>query len=337
MKVIPDNAQALGLRTRQEDSFAFSSFENHSSIKTKGYLAIVADGMGGMSNGKEASQIAVQSFLDFYLNDIHSEGTGELLQNAIQKANEMVQKKAVEIGKEDTIGTTLVAAAIVENKLYWISVGDSRIYLYRKSELIQLTEDHNYAKFLSQEVLNGNMKKEDADLHPQKNALTSFLGLPFLSEIDFNVQPLQLEEGDIILLCSDGLHGFVLEEEISAVLQQKEAYSAQALIDFVLEKKHPFQDNVTVATLTCAAMIEQVINTHHQPHQLTPKQSSTKKWQLLTLLLLFTMIGIGTFFGIKYVKKIEWELPKIEWNPFKQEQEIENKKQLDENKEGDQK
>lgn len=330
MKVIPDNAQAIGKRQRQEDSFAFSNFNDPDTFLLKGYLAIVADGMGGMSNGKEASQLAVLAFLECYQNSDDTFDTPELLQNCVQYANEKVRNTAIEKNLEDKMGSTLIAASIKKDALYWVSVGDSRIYLYRNPELIQLTEDHQYAKFLYREVLDGNMTKAEADSHPQKNALTSFLGLPFLSEIDMNVKPLTLERGDTILLCSDGLHGFVTDEEIAKILQENRAQAAQALMDHVLEKKHPQQDNVTIATLTYFPESNQELQPLNTVEETARKQSFFKKSIIaFVIIFVFIFIGVIAFFTLKPASPEKWTFPNMDWNLFNQEKNVEK-----ENEEG---
>lgn len=295
MKIIPDNAQAIGTRERQEDSFAFSSFDNPEFIKEKGYLAIVADGMGGLFYGKEASEMAVQSFLESYQSYISFESIMDLLHLSLQDANKMVRNMAVEQEKVDQTGTTLAAATIIEGSLYWISVGDSRIYLYRNGELIQLNEDHQYSKLLYEEVMKENITVEEANSHPQRNALISFLGLPSLPEIDFNVKEMPLENGDIVLLCSDGLHGFMTDEEIAAILKENNPYPAQPLIDFVLQKKHPYQDNITVATLTYEK--EEAPPAPELPVEVTKQKKVSLT--IILYILFFFIIGAGVYFGIK--------------------------------------
>ena len=122
---------------------------------------------------------------------------------------------ARQAGLEGQTGSTLAAAVIKDDELYWVSVGDSRIYLYRRGEMTQLTTDHDYARELAREAALGNISPEEAATHPQRQALTSYLGLPFLSEIDRNEDPIILEPGDRILLCSDGLYKTIPDEEIS--------------------------------------------------------------------------------------------------------------------------
>ena len=157
---------------------------------------------------------------------------------------------------EGQIGTTLAAAVIKDDEFYWASVGDSRIYLYRRGRLIQLTTDHDYARELAREVELGRISPEDAANHPQCRALTSYLGSPFLQEIDRNEDPVILEEGDRILLCSDGLYKTLPEEEILKLLDDEPQHAADNLIEATLARGKTTQDNVTVVILACEVELE---------------------------------------------------------------------------------
>lgn len=249
MLIRPDNAQHIGAREQQEDSFGFSSFDQTEIIHNRGFAAVLADGMGGMTHGREVSQLAVQTFLSYFQDLSKEEDIPNLLRNSLIYANEGVQRFAENQGLQNQVGSTLIAATVKNGNLFWISVGDSRIYLFRQNELIQLTEDHIYAKVLNEEAAMGKITKEEAENHPQKGALTSFLGLEDLNEIDQNFIPFPLHVGDRVLLCSDGVYGFISEDEILKVLSEVQDEACETLIMKVLEKKHLFQDNITAVLL----------------------------------------------------------------------------------------
>lgn len=256
MEIIAGNAQHIGARELQEDSFGFSSFQNEQVMMNRGCLAIVADGMGGMALGREASGTAVQSFLHYY-QDLTKEGAiPQLLKDSLLYSNQMVCRLAREKGLDNQLGTTLIAAVIKEEHLYWISVGDSRIYLFRDGKLTQLTQDHVYANHLYEEVAGGSMTIDEVESHPQKDALTSFLGLDELTEVDVNVKPFPLSAGDRILLCSDGLFGFTSEADLTRILIQNEEDACQSLVDHIVAKQHPYQDNITAAILQYGMKME---------------------------------------------------------------------------------
>ncbi|WP_139488255.1 PP2C family protein-serine/threonine phosphatase [Brevibacillus dissolubilis] len=251
MRIIPGNAQHIGAREEQQDAFGFSNWDYAEVVGTRGVLSVLADGMGGMAMGGEASQAAVSTMLMEYQTLAHRGPVMELLRRALHQANAVVNQMAVDQGLENQVGTTLIATVIHDQHLFWVSVGDSRIYLYRHHQLIPLTEDHVYARRLDDEVAQGRMSKEEADNHPHRAALTSYLGLREIPEVDANVKPLPLYHGDKVLLCSDGLHGVLDEGEIIESLENDAQTASTMLLERVLAKRRKYQDNVTVAILAC--------------------------------------------------------------------------------------
>lgn len=250
LRFIPSNAQNIGARNNQEDDFAFSDLGNHEMIKAHGFLAIVADGMGGLDFGEEASRAAVSAFINEYQHGLERDRIDSRLLNAITIANTAVYDLAFSSGKELDLGTTLVATVIYKDCLYWISAGDSRIYLFRDHQLQQLTVDHIYANHLQADVDLGKISQTDAELHPERSYLTSYLGLQQLSEISRSNEPLPLQYGDIILLCTDGLHDTLSIDEMNAVLSSDNNDVAGQLVNAALLKNNPHQDNITVAALS---------------------------------------------------------------------------------------
>jgi serine/threonine protein phosphatase PrpC len=146
-------------------------------------------------------------------------------------------------------GSTVVATIIHNGKLYWISVGDSRIYLIRNGAIIQLNTEHIYMMDLAERVAAGEMTWEEAQSDPQKNALTSYLGMGQLEKIDRNLQPMDLLAGDRILLMSDGIFGTLANEEILGAMSQYPHTSAEELQNRVLAKQKPNQDNLTAVVV----------------------------------------------------------------------------------------
>lgn len=256
MQIIPGNAQHIGSRKEQQDDFGFSDIGNVTFINHGGVLAVIADGMGGLARGREASLIAKQTMLQEYDRKSVKKTVPQALIRALSVANAAVVEMARKAGLEGQTGSTMTAAVIKDDELHWVSVGDSRIYLYRRGQIIQLTTDHDYARQLAQEVAAGNLSAAAAAAHPQRQALTSYLGLPFLSEIDRNEDPVILEEGDRILLCSDGLYKTIPEAEMVRFLDREPQPAADGLIEATLALGKTNQDNVTVAILACEPDLE---------------------------------------------------------------------------------
>lgn len=241
--VMPDNAQHIGMRDEQQDYFAYSDLLDMNQIIKIGCVAVMADGMGGMQNGRQAAMAGVDEFLRAYEEEInHDMPVLEAMANALVSANN-------EVGMYDGAGATLIAAVVKNNNLQWISVGDSRIYLYRKGLLRKLNEEHVYAKELDELCRQGKMEKADAENHPERKALTSYLGLPEITDADFNQLPFPLRMEDKILLCSDGLYGTLSDEEMAEIIKQNSEDIAENLVRAALLKQKPQQDNITAVFL----------------------------------------------------------------------------------------
>jgi PPM family protein phosphatase len=248
--ILVDSAQDIGSRGNQEDAFALKRQEDQVENGESGeILAIVADGMGGLDCGEEASAIALETFLREYDFNKGSRKIDQRLLRALKISNAAVFDLAYQGGKERDLGTTIVAALIKEGKLHWISAGDSRLYLFREGCLEQLNLDHIYANHLEKEVSEGLISREEAVNHPERNYLTSYLGLPDLTEIGQSNLPLELQANDLVLICSDGLYDTLSEEEITTVLQRENPQRASQLVEAALSKGNPHQDNISVITL----------------------------------------------------------------------------------------
>ncbi|MDR1873949.1 MAG: protein phosphatase 2C domain-containing protein [Synergistaceae bacterium] len=280
LSVIPRNAQHQGRREEQQDAFAFSDPAGVENVHA-GFLALVADGMGGMSFGKEAAQTAIRAFLDAYAAKARDESIPAALKRAARQANGAVRNFAEEHAEVGETGTTLAAAVIHDDLLYWLSVGDSRIYRLNDNSITKLNEEHNLNNKLRRLADQGLIDEEEALDHPQKEALTSYIGIEDLWEIDMPDRPLRLHAGDQIILCSDGLYKALSDAEIfvaargavvdrtvvdrtvvdGAVVDRAVAKgvvmdgtvtedTASRLVENVIRKEFPHQDNVTVVTLS---------------------------------------------------------------------------------------
>ncbi|HRZ07989.1 MAG TPA: protein phosphatase 2C domain-containing protein [Candidatus Competibacteraceae bacterium] len=248
--IFPGNAQHRGNREEQQDSFGFSDLNDQALLDRGGALAVLADGMGGHALGRAASQTAVKTFLDSYPHKAPDEPIPTALRRLLHEANTAVRALAEEQGELDNAGSTLAAAVVHQQALHWIAVGDSRIYLYRAGRLTPLTEDHVYARELDRAVAAGRIEATEAADHPDRDALTSFLGAPELAAIECNFQPVPLQAGDRILLCSDGVYRALAETELAEELARPQPQAAaEALVGRVLARQRPDQDNSTVVIL----------------------------------------------------------------------------------------
>jgi PPM family protein phosphatase len=223
-------------RKENQDRYALREFDDGA------VLAAVADGMGGEAGGGQAAQIAIETLTAFSYSLFR---VASDLKKLFHSASEKVAE-AAQINPELTgLGTTLTAAYIKKGKTYWAHVGDSRLYLFRAGELIQVTEDQTFVNLL---VKEGTIKAGEVRGHPLENILTQCIGCPPLriSSGRFEVAP-----GDLVLLSTDGLHHEIKEEKMAAVLSQKTDLreKCQALLRAALAAGG--RDNVTiVAVLT---------------------------------------------------------------------------------------
>ena len=152
-----------------------------------------------------------------------------------------------------TIGTTLVAVVVHEESLYWIAVGDSPLQLLREGELTVLTLPHTYELILDRKALDGQITEEEARKDPEREYLTSYLGMENLGEFDRNLRAFPLRVHDRVLLSSDGLTKTLSPEEIAAELEGEAQDCCEALVRKVLAQGHVHQDNVTVISFNVEA------------------------------------------------------------------------------------
>src|SRR5271169_1309432 len=198
-------------RANNEDSYIYWEPDSDEDFLRKGRLAVVADGMGGYEGGQEASRLAVETVRSVYDNAFAGDPQ-ETLIKAFEAAHQNIQRFAQEHPQFYGMGTTCTALAIVDRQLSFAHVGDSRLYLIRSESISRLTRDHSYVGRL---VESGIVRSEDAESHPQRHILTAALGSG--REVTPNVpeHPVPLEEGDTLLLCTDGLWGLVGDPDLA--------------------------------------------------------------------------------------------------------------------------
>jgi PPM family protein phosphatase len=242
------NAQHIGRRRDQQDAFGCSDTADEAFLRHGGVLAVVADGSGGLARGDLASRRAVEKFLAAYHLKTEQESVAQALERALRESQDAIRQLGVELRAEGNIGSTLIAAALTDAGLYWISVGDSALLQFSAGGLRQLNRTHIFARRLEQAVAKGVLSVEDALNNPNREALTSYLGCEELTEIDANPEPLKFAPGERLLLCSDGLYRVLEPDEIITQLRAESDPQAacEALIASVIGKNKERQDNVTV-------------------------------------------------------------------------------------------
>ena len=199
-------------------------------------LVAVADGMGGALAGEVAAQIAVDA-----MDNLTAPMDAREVQRAIEHANRTIRDMASRDSGKAGMGTTMTAVAVEAGRADIVHVGDSRAYLWRDGALRQLTEDHSVVAEL---VRRGSISEEEAEHHPHRNVITRALGAE--PDVQGDRGSEQLMDGDVLLLCSDGLYGEVGDAEVTEVLS--EAASLEAAAEALVERanRNGGFDNVTV-------------------------------------------------------------------------------------------
>lgn len=234
-------------RPNNEDSSLYWEPESGEEFARKGRLAIVADGMGGYEGGQEASRLAVETVAEIYRSS-ESDPQRSLL-DGFAAAHQEIQRYGTENPEFQGMGTTCTALSIVGRQLHFAHVGDSRLYLQRTGTISRLTRDHSYVSRL---VESGIVRSEDAESHPQRHILTAALGSGRDIVPDAPERSVSLEDGDQLLLCTDGLWSLVADHELSAVLNaNRPVESCGILVQMALDRGGP--DNITVVVLRISA------------------------------------------------------------------------------------
>lgn len=235
-------------RTNNEDSFGYWSSAEQTPADA--CVAVIADGMGGHQAGEQASRIAVDTIIQTFRDTVTAGNIPELqpqalLMSALDKAHHAIRDQAERNPEFNGMGTTCTAAAIIGGWLYFVHVGDARLYLIRSDEIQRLTRDHSYTGRL---VESGLLSAEDAERHPRRHILTAALGIGDEVQADSSEKPVQLRNSEVLVFCTDGLWGLVSDAEIQAAVIGNSAESAcQELVALARERGGP--DNITVQIL----------------------------------------------------------------------------------------
>ena len=232
------------VRENNEDSYAYWEPESDELFRRLGRLAIVADGMGGYRGGEIASQLAVETVKDIYAHSKESAVRGCLL-SAFAEAHRRIQEHARANPELREMGTTCTSLVLANGQLHFAHVGDSRLYFLRDRELKLLTRDHT---LMARWIQNGVISAEEAETHPQRHVLTAALGVAEAIQPECSSEPLHVQRGDVLMLCTDGLWGPLKEDEIQQTLSTcSPADACGILCDLAKQRGGP--DNITLQIL----------------------------------------------------------------------------------------
>lgn len=234
--------QNIGGRPYQEDSSGVANLSD-------GVLAVVADGMGGLSNGDKVSQKIVYTMLGFS-NTLRQGQMDGVLPQMVKGTADVVNRMLGSDGLYKS-GSTLMAVLVRGDRFHWIAVGDSHIYLFRDGQLIQLNQEHNRGQDLLRRAIAGELTFDEVRADPKKSGLTSFIGMGELKYVEKSLQSIPLQAGDRIVLMTDGVFNALSDAEIATVLARNPDVktAAKMMEQGVLAKAAPHQDNFTAVIL----------------------------------------------------------------------------------------
>jgi len=241
-----------GARDYQEDAIT-ADFP----VGAEAGFVVLADGMGGHAAGDVASKIVlteVYSELKFHFANVASfeARAPEILRGVADLANETLRHHARTHPETSGMGATLVVPALVENRLWWISIGDSPLYLFRNGRLVQLNEDHSMAPQIDLMVRAGILDAESGATHPDRNCLVSVLMGAKVAKIDCPSRPVELQAGDIVVCSSDGLQYLTnaqIEKVLARTRKSRSTEIAERLLEELARLDDPDQDNISFTVI----------------------------------------------------------------------------------------
>lgn len=240
-KIEIGNGQTIGRRDEQDDYFSTAETQN-------GTIAVLADGISGLANGRMASTIAVTTFIQEFkkLNNLAN------IQGFFKETARVSNHMIVENLQGSNGGTTLIAAIIDEQGfLHWGAVGDSVITILRNGEFIAVNQKHIFESVLKERYIAGEISQLEIEENPFKKRLINYLGYEGFKKLDTGISPIKLNTGDKVCLMSDGIHDTLTEVELEKLVSQSISPQeiAQNIIEAVEEKRLKNQDNATIIIL----------------------------------------------------------------------------------------
>jgi protein phosphatase len=240
--VVLANASDAGcVRAANEDYYLFIEPQDEAEFRRRGRLVLVADGMGGYKGGRIASRLAADTIRDVFLGS-PEEDPITVLTEAFQQAHQAIRQAAELDPEVGSMGTTCTAIILRDGKLSLGHLGDSRLYLIRDGKAARLSRDHTVVNEL---IETGRITAEEALNHEKKHVLSAALGVGQFLAAEFFQDPVSLEPGDILLLCTDGLHGLVTDDELASTTEDQSLAEACAeLVAWAKVRGGP--DNITL-------------------------------------------------------------------------------------------
>lgn len=234
----------VGSKRAVNQDFMYCSENSVGSFRN---LFIVADGMGGHKAGDYASKLCVEQMVQS-IEKSEQKTPVSLFEEAVDAANGAVYSESQEHEEFEGMGTTLVACTMQEDTLYVANIGDSRLYLLRDDDIMQITEDHSLVEEM---VKQGNITESEARVHPQKNIITRAVGIDQSVQADFF--EVEIYPDDIIMLCSDGLSNMIEDEDMEYIIKHSESLQDAGETLVARANENGGSDNITVVLAKVSA------------------------------------------------------------------------------------
>ncbi len=228
----------IGKREQQQDSCRYCEKQNEE------VFAVVADGIGSYEQSGEISTFITEYMADRFMR----EDIGSDLVPFITETNDMV-RQYMKQNRIKKAGSTVTALWIGKNDMKWLSVGDSKIFLFRDRSLVQLNREHNFGMLLDEQAKLGNITKRQAESHPKRKALVSYVGMEQIPYVDYSREKVSLKFGDRILIATDGIVQSLSENEITEILRDSAQRAAERIKEEIRKRDKRYQDNYAAVVI----------------------------------------------------------------------------------------
>ncbi len=280
------------VRDHNEDEVRLAELESD-QVTGRGFLAAVADGMGGHERGEVASNLAIETLFTTFYDESNGEAKTDLvalLKEGFKASNDRIMAESATASTGGSMGTTMVAAALSDTQLTIANVGDSRAYLVRAEAATQITRDHS---LVAEQVASGVISAEEARTSNYRNVITRALG--HRPKVEVDIFEIDLLPDDRVVLCSDGVHGHVEPDEVASItLKQSPQEASKELIDLAMERGST--DNVTAAIIWFDPATEEIVSATAE----APAASGGRRLSPVLILLLLVVVIAAIVAGLYF-------------------------------------
>jgi PPM family protein phosphatase len=285
------------VREHNEDEVRMAEPESE-QVTGRGFLAAVADGMGGHERGEVASNLAIETLFTTFYDAENEEAKVDavaLLKEGFKASNDRIMAESATASTGGSMGTTMVAAAVANTQLTIANVGDSRAYLVRAEAATQITRDHS---LVAEQVASGVISAEEARTSNYRNVITRALG--HRPKVEVDIFEIDLLPDDRVVLCSDGVHGHVEADEVADItLKQEPQEASQTLIDLAMERGST--DNVTAAVIWFNPVTEEIVSATAE----APARDGRRPQPVALIVILLLAVAMAVLIGLEFFQAID--------------------------------